>query len=190
MQALVTREPEEKRKMRRQIHLLLVVMALSLLACAQDQPEPKRGPSTPEERKRYLAIVAKFEKSPLDPGLIRDIDWARQWLEDIPDVNVTICPTPLGRLLLENYEYKSRIGVQFTLAMGAYLIEHPEKASDTVSQYMAGVQSALRMYKAILKAKPEAKSKAMEDLLDKQADGTLNDFIRQAGKLCEDTRAT
>ena len=176
--------------MRRFLSVLLSLVFLTAFTCAQDQQEAKRGPSTPEERKRYLAIVAKFEKSPLDPGLIRDIDWARQWLEDIPDVNVTICPTPLGRLRMENYEYKSRIGVQFTLAMGAYLIEHPEKASDTISQYKAGVQSALRMYKAILKTKPEAKSKAMEDLLDKQADGTLNDFIRQAGKLCEDTRAT
>ena len=175
---------------RRRIYISLVVMLLGLLACAQDQQEPKRGPSTPEERKRYLAIVAKFEKTPLDPGMIPEVDWARQWLEDIPDVNVTICPFPLGPLLMENYQYKTRIGVQFTLAMGAFLIEHPEKASDAVSHYMAGVQSALRMYKAILKSKPDARSKALDDLLDKQAEGTLNDFVRKAGKMCEDTRAT
>ena len=92
--------------------------------------------------------------------------------------------------MLENYQYRSRIGVQFTLAMGAFLIEHPQKASDTNSQYKAGVESALRMYKAILKSKPEAKSKALDELLDKQAEGTLDDFIRQAGKMCEDTRVT
>jgi hypothetical protein len=175
--------------MRKTMSIWLALAILGLLAWAQD-PESKRGPSTPEERKRFLAIVAKFEKSPLDPGMITEVDWARQWLEDIPDVNVTVCPTPLGHFLTEKYQYKSRVGVQFTLAMGAFLIEHPEKASDTVSQYLAGIQSALRMYKAILASKPEAKSRALDDLLDRQAEGTLNDFVRQAGKLCEDTRAT
>ena len=176
--------------MRRRTYLLVTLILMSVFACAQDETEPKRGPSTAEERKRFLEVVNKFEKTPLDPGVIPEIDWARKWLEDVPDINVTVCPTPLGNLLMENYQYRSRLGVQFTLAMGAYLIQHPEKASDNVSQYMAGVQSALRMYKAILKTKPEAKSKAMEELLDKQADGTLNDFIQKASQLCEDTRAT
>src|SRR5690242_6735765 len=94
---------------RRGTYIGLVVMVLCVLAGAQDQQEPKRSPSTPEERKRFLAIVAKAEKSPLDPPLISEIDWARQWLEDIPDVSVTICPTPLGHLPLENYPYKGRI---------------------------------------------------------------------------------
>ena len=176
--------------MRRRTYLLMTLILVSVFAWAQDEAEQKRGPSTVEERKRFLDVVNKFEKTPLDPGLIRDIDWARTWLEDVPDINVTVCPTPLGNLLVENYQYKSRLGVQFTLAMGAYLIQHPDKASDNISQYTAGVQSALRMYKAILKTKPEAKSKAMEELLDKQADGTLDGFIRQASKMCEDTRAT
>jgi hypothetical protein len=175
--------------MHKTISIWLALAILGLFACAQDQ-ESKRGPSTPEERKRFLAIVAKFEKSPLDPGMIPEVDWARQWLTDIPDVNVTVCPTPLGKFLTENYQYRARLGVQFTLAMGAFLIEHPERASDTVAQYLAGVQSALRMYKAILKSKPEATSKALDELLDRQADGTLSDFVRQAGKMCEDTRAT
>jgi hypothetical protein len=176
--------------MRRQIYLLMVVVLLSAFAWAQDETEPKRGPSTAEERKRFLDVVNKFEKTPLDPALIRDIDWAQKWLEDVPDINVTVCPAPLGNLLTENYQYRSRIAVEFTLAMGAYLIQHPEKASDNISQYTAGVQSALRMYKAILKSKPEARSQAMEELMEKQADGTLDDFIRQASKMCDDTRAT
>ena len=176
--------------MRRRTYLLVTMTLMSAFACAQDETEPKRGPSTAEERKRFVEVVNKFEKTPLDPGMIPDIDWARKWLEDVPDVNVTVCPTPLGNLLVEDYQYKSRIGVQFTLAMGAYLIQHPDKASDNVSQYLAGVQSALRMYKAILKTNPAANSTALEELLDKQADGTLDDFIQKASRLCEDTRAT
>src|SRR5689334_15759132 len=103
---------------RRRIYVWFAVMVLCLLAGAQDQQEPKRGPSTPEERKRFLAIVVKSEKSPLDPALISDITWAEQWLEDIPDVNITICPAPLGHLTLENYAYKGRVAVQYMLAMG------------------------------------------------------------------------
>jgi hypothetical protein len=175
---------------RKAILFWLMASAVCLLAFPQDQEEPKRAPSTPEERKRFVAIVHKMEQSPLDPALTPDVEWALQWLQDIPDVNVSICPFPLGSLAEESYQYKTRIAVQFTLAMGVYLIENPQKAADTVSQYLAGVQSALKAYKAILKAKPQAKSRAMDDLVAKEAEGELGDFVREASKFCEDTSQT
>jgi hypothetical protein len=176
---------------RKAILFWLIASAVCLLAFPQDQEEPKRAPSTPEERKRFVAIVHKMEQSPLDPALTPDVEWALQWLQDIPDVNVSICPFPLGSLMEDSsYQYRTRIAVQFTLAMGVYLIENPQKAADTVSQYLAGVQSALKAYKAILKAKPQAKSRAMDDLVAKEAEGELGDFVREASKFCEDTSQT
>ena len=176
--------------MKKAILLWLVMVAVCVSALPQDDQTPKRAPSTPEERKRFVAIVHKLEQSPLDQSLNSEVDWALHWLQDIPDINVSVCPLPLGTLTQENYQYKTRLSVLFVLAMGAYLVDHPQKAADTVSQYLAGAESAVRAYKAILKAKPQAKSRSMDELVAKEAEGQLADFIRDVAKLCEDTSQT
>jgi hypothetical protein len=177
--------------MRKTFLLVLAVFSLCVMASPQDQQQaPARAPSTPEERKRFVAIVHKFEQSPLDEGLKSDVDWALNWLQDIPDINVSVCPTPLGNLTQEEYQYRTRLSVLYVLAMGAYLVDHPQKAADTISQYIAGAQSAIKAYKAILKAKPQAKSRSMDELVAKDAEGTLDEFVRDAAKACEDTNQT
>lgn len=176
--------------MRKTFLLVLALFSLCVMASAQDQQAPARAPSTPEERKRFVAIVHKFEQSPLDESLDSDVKWALQWLQDVPDINVSICPTPLGNLTQEEYQYRTRLSVLFVLSMGAYLVDHPQKAADTISQYIAGAQSAIKAYKAILKAKPQAKSRSMDELVAKDAEGELDGFVRDAAKACEDTNQT
>jgi len=161
----------------------LAILLLCSFAFSQDQPGAKRGPSTPEERKRFVAIVHQLEKTPLDPSLSSDVAWALQWLEDIPDITVTICWAPLGHFGMEQYPYDSRIRGQFVLGMGAALIEHQPRQADAI--YLAGVESALRTYRSILKSKPEARSEVLDDLLAKRDDGTLRDFVHDASKACE-----
>lgn len=175
--------------MRRSLSLC-VVLLISLLAGAQDQQDEKRPPSTPEERKRFLTLVHKLEKTPLDQSLNSEVTWALQWLQDVPDLNVTLCFDPLGHFTIEEYRYDSRIRGQFVLGMGAFLIEHPQKTADNVATYMAGIESALKAYKAILKTRPEAKSHGLDELLSKQDEGDLTDFVRSASKGCEDTSQT
>lgn len=169
---------------------IVVVLFLALFAGAQDQEEPKRPPSTPEERKRFVALVHKLEKTPLDTSLDSEIKWALQWLYDIPDINVTVCLDPLGRFVNEKYRYDSRIRGQFVLGMGAFLIEHPQKTADNGATYLAGVESALKAYKSILKTKPDAKSRGLDDLVSKQDNGELANYVRDASKGCEDTNKT
>jgi hypothetical protein len=170
--------------MRKQIYMWLAIIALCWVAGAQDE---KRPPSTPEERKRFLTVVHKVEQTPLDENLWPEVRWALKWLEDIPDVNVTPCPAPLGSFVVDDYKYRALIFSEFTLSMGAFLIEHPEKTADNNAQYVAGVEAALRTYKAILKNKPQSKSKGLEELLDKQAQGKLVEFVRDASKECNNT---
>lgn len=170
---------------RRIIAIGLIIVSLGLFAVPQE--DQKRAPSTPEERKRFVALVHKLEKTPLDQNLNSEAAWALQWLQDVPDVNVTICFAPLGHFVDERYRYDSRIRGQFVLAMGAFLIEHPQKTADSGATYVAGVESALKVYKSILKGKPDAKSKTLDELLTKQDEGDLTDYVRDAGKVCEDT---
>jgi hypothetical protein len=170
-------------KMQKILWAGLALLALSLPALAQD--EPKRGPSTPEERQRFIALAHKLEQSPLDKSLYAEKKWALDWINDIPDITVNICPQVLGEDFLESrYRYMPEVMGQVVFGNVVFLIEHPEKKSDAVAQYTAGVESALKAYKGILKADPMV-SRTLEDLLEKQSQGKLADFVRANSKVCQ-----
>lgn len=167
---------------------LFTVILLCVVSFAQD--EPKRSPSTPQERQRFAALTHKLEQAPLDKSLYEEKKWAIQWLQDIPDININICaPVLFGTdFLREQNKYTPQLSYQATFGQAVYIIEHPDKAADTTAQYIAGVESALKAYSAIVKSDPSAKSKALDDLLEKQKQGKLADFVRDASKGCEDRK--
>ena len=67
-------------------------------------------------------------------------------------------------------------------SIGAFVIEHLGKPADDVAPLVAGVEGVLNAYKSILKSDPEAKSKALDNLLAKQREGKLAGFVREASK--------
>ena len=171
-------------------HIIAGLAMLLLLTTAFAQDEPKRAPSTAEERQRFLSLTRKLEQNPLDKSLYEEKKWAKKWLEDIPDINVNICaPILFGMdFIREQNKYTPQLSYQATFASAAYIIEHPDKKGDTEAQFVAGVESALKSYSAIVKSDPQAKSKALDDLLEKQKQGKLADFVHAAGKSCEDKK--
>lgn len=162
---------------------LLLLAVCSIAATAQNQ----RGPSSPEERQRMVALVHKMEHAPLDPALRPEVEWGLKWLVEIPDITVSVCTGPFGKFWDEKYKAVPDhfVGI-FTFAMAAYVIEHPDSANDRVAQYIAGMESVLRSYQSVLQSKSDAHSKNLDDLLKKQSDGKLADFIRDASaKKCK-----
>jgi ADP-ribosylglycohydrolase len=99
-------------------------------------------------------------------------------------VNVTPCPFPLGDLVPSDYLHRARIFSIYVLSMGVYAIEHPEKTTDETAQYVAGVEGALKAYQAILKNKASARSEDLDDLLEKQGNGKLAEFVKTASHDC------
>jgi hypothetical protein len=77
------------------------------------------------------------------------------------------------------YAYAHTITRQYMLASGAFQIENPDKAADTKATNLAAVESVLKTYQAILKQKPDAKAKPLDDLLKKQSQGKLKDSLKQ-----------
>jgi hypothetical protein len=179
---------EEEMRHSRFILSLFFLLLLGTIAFAQD--EPKHAPSTAEERKRFLSLTRKLEQNPLDKSLYEEKKWAKKWLEDIPDINVNICaPILFGMdFIREQNKYTPQLSYQATFGSAAYIIEHPDKKGDTEAQFVAGVESALKSYSAIVKSDPQAKSKALDELLDKQKQGKLADFVHEADKGCEDKK--
>jgi hypothetical protein len=160
--------------MRKRIFAVITLLVLALTVVAQDA---KRGPSTPEERKRFVAITHKMEQAPLDDSLRPETRWALVWLIEVPDVTASLCTAPLGDFMKKKYKYSPEIVTQLTFSSGAFVIEHLDKADDKGAQYVAGVEGALKAYSAILSVKPDAHSKALDELLQKQSQGQLADYV-------------
>jgi len=162
-----------KTRMRRVAIVLVLAVAWGAgTAAAQEQ----RGPSTPEERARFVQVAHKVEANPLDPALKEDARWALKWITDVPDIEVSLCPAPLGGLIGSHSKYEAALFGDYALALGAFVIEHPDKAKDEAAVNLAGVTSALKAYQAILKQDPKATSA----VLKKQAKGELGDFVQKA----------
>jgi hypothetical protein len=168
----------------------VILLLCTVCATAVAQDEPKHPPSTKEERQRFLALTHKLEQDPLDKSLYAEKTWAKKWLEEIPDINVNICaPILFGMdFVTEQNKYTPQLSYQATFGSAAYIIEHPDRAGDTGAQFVAGVESALKAYSAILKSQPEARSKSLDALLEKQKQGKLAEFVRSASKGCEDKK--
>jgi hypothetical protein len=151
---------------------------------AWGQSDSARGPSTADERKRFVEVTKKLEQDPLDEHLRADRSWALKWLEDVPDVTVDMCPFVLGDLGRSRYRYAPQLGAQFGFEMAVFIIEHPNQAGDRNAQYMAGVQGALRAYKNILRTQPMAVSAQFEALINLQDKGKLEEYVRERAKEC------
>ncbi len=169
------------------INLRLLIIAL-IIACgfsASNGLAQKRGPSTPEERKRAVEVATLLEKDPLNKNAK---DLSRElltWLIEIPDLTVTICTGMLGDYAKIKGDYAGTITTQLSFAETRFVIEHPEQAKDEYQVYLAGVESALRTYQNIKKAKPKVRLEPLEELLVKQQAGELPAFIKNAMVGCK-----
>jgi hypothetical protein len=93
----------------------------------------------------------------LDENVNRDGEWALNRLSDAHDIHVPLCPALLGEFNDTKYNYRHEITRQYMLASGAFLIENPAKAGDVSAMNVAAVESVLKVYRVILKQKPDAK---------------------------------
>ena len=170
--------------MRKTLTAGLLLLVATLAAFAQTQAPPTRGPSTAEERKRFVAIAHKMEDAPLDRTLRKERDWALRWLIAIPDINVDACYTPeiLKGFANSQYRYIAEVNGQYSFSMAVFMIEHPDKAKDAAATNTAGAEGAVKAYRAILRSDPEAQSRVLEDLSARQREGKLADLVKEATK--------
>ncbi len=143
-----------------------------------------RGPSTPEERKRVVDLVNKLERDPLNPDLVKEREWAIQWLIDVPDVTVSVCTEVLGPVMKTRYRYKSDLFGLHTLAAASFIIQHPDKANDDVAVNLAATKSVLAAYQAIVTKDPKSRLKELDELKSTRDSGGLEGYVAVAIARC------
>jgi hypothetical protein len=164
----------------RPLSFAVLVLALCPLALGQ------RGPSTQEERQKYLKIVKALEAAPLGSGVdSKDIAWALQWIDEVPDVQVATCggPVTLG-LLRSQKKIAHELIARSTLAMGAYNVAHPEFGPESAQQQQAGLESIAKAYEADIKQHPNDHIRAMDDLLEKKKAGQIGELAAREVANC------
>jgi hypothetical protein len=156
-----------------------ICLVLGVLCSVTPQIATAQETSTPEERTQWVEITHKLESAPLDDSVNKQGETAFKRLSDVHDVHVLLCPALLSEFNGMKYAYAHTITRQYMLASGAFQIDNPDKAADAKATALAAVESVLKTYQAILKQKPDAKTKPLDDLLKKQSQGKLQDSLKQ-----------
>ena len=174
-----------KRNGLRSARRIIGTLALGLaLVCVPNAASAAKKRSSPEDLQRFVAVTRSLEQAPLADRSKEDREWALAWLVEAPDVSVTLCTDALGGMYQSEYPHTAEIILQDSFAMGAFAIEHPDKANDPEAQQLAGVEGALNAYRSILRDKPDTKSAFLDKLLQTQTQGGLPDHVRQALAVC------
>jgi len=158
---------------------IALLISVVLLLTSSGWAQKKRGPSTPEERDTAVKAARLLEVDPFHKDSKKMREWFTLWLIEVPDIHIELCSDYLGPVAGSNKNYATEIFGQTMFASAAFIIEHPEQASDRVAVNLAGVEGALKVYEAILKTKPKAKWEFLDALLAKRENGEERSYVQE-----------
>ena len=164
----------------------LLTFAFVFLCCVSAaQAQNKRGPSTPEERKRAVEMATFLETNPLAKEAKDYRAALLLFLAEVPDITVTFCTNVLGESKKVKGDYEPELVSQLMYSQAKFVIENPDTAQDSAAIYLRGVEGVLRAWQAIKAAKPKAKFPLLDELLAKQHAGTLAEYVQAGMKGCK-----
>lgn len=120
----------------------MLVVGLILICCASSAYLQKRGPSTPEERKRAVDMATFLEEKPLAKEAKGYRAALLYFLAEVPDITVKLCTNVLGESKRVKGDYEPELVGQLAFSQAKFVIENPDKAQDESMVYLAGVEGA------------------------------------------------
>jgi hypothetical membrane protein len=164
----------------------LGIAAVFVVCALQLHHAQARGPSTPEDRVRFVTLVRALEGDPLAANANATRQQLREWMIEVPDIRFKVCPDLLGHAVGTDYRYSREVNLQVLLSGAVLTIEDPGKARDDVAVYTAGVEGALRAYEVLVRSMPDAHLAALDNLIAKRDRSELVDHIaRLADDKCK-----
>ncbi|XLZ69771.1 hypothetical protein ABT364_25095 [Massilia sp. SR12] len=139
----------------------------------------ERGPSTPEERARVVAMAEAANRDPLGVMNSTDGRWFMKWADDVPDYSFG---PDRGAFWMESTAAKGdlRRVLRFhhTLSTAAYQVQHqvfdPMKdPAQMEAKTMAGIDGLLRAYESLKDKRPENRSEVLDNALTLRDQGKL-----------------
>jgi len=164
--------------------IVATFVGCALLAAPVEAVAADRGPSTPEERKQILGEIREWEFDPLGPQAKDLFSTVLKFFADVPDMTVHVCmlvDLPKG----EKKHSNTIFGGEF-MGQAAFVIENYGKSDDPLAEYKEGIQGALNVYAAVVKANEKDRQAYLDDLIKRRDEGTLGDFVKErAAQSCK-----
>ena len=103
------------------------------------------------------------------------------YLIETKDVSVVLCGNDLTKPVFDKkYKFSNELFSQTLFGMAVFKLENPNKVNDENAAQLAGLESALRAYEAMVKANPKAKFAAVDELIAKRENDTLAKALAKA----------
>ena len=131
----------------------------------------------PKDDVSRLIAAAKFlEQTPFDKKAKDVRRWALEWVIATDKVSVSLCGSLVSGVNKgKEYKYSGETTAQYAIGMAAFKLANPGK--DEASAQLAGFESVLSAYEAMMKEQPKAKNTFLDELLAKRSDGTLAQYL-------------
>lgn len=142
----------------------------------------KRVPSTPEERARVVRLAHRLETEPLGEEAKKSRQTLHKWMKDVPDLSILVCPSLLkGK---EKSRYSEELTLQLSIAVAAFMIEHPQRAENQEEKILAGIYGMLKTYQSIKASDPKTEWHFLDSLIELQKAGRTNESLRAVMARC------
>ncbi|MEP6925481.1 MAG: hypothetical protein ABI954_13520 [Pyrinomonadaceae bacterium] len=155
--------------------LFLAVGLTAQFAVAQDNKNKT------DDKETLIKAARLLEEKPFDKDAKKIREWAMFYIIQTKDVSVTICTNAITSATDKKNKNGSELFGQYTIGMAAFKLENPDKASDEIAAQLAGAESMLKAYEAMVKEKPKAQFADLDALVEKRNKNELAAFVAANG---------
>lgn len=166
------------------IHKVLAAFAILAALSAPAFAQQGRGPSTPAEQARVIALAAAADKDPLAVMTSADGRWFEKWADEIPDYHFG--PDNGAYWFMTTAakgELKRVLRFHHTVSTAAFQVKNqiadPRKTPvQQEAKALAGVEGLLRAYESLVAKNPDNRSAKLDEAIAVRDKGGLAAFVK------------
>lgn len=152
------------------------IALIGLLLAAGAAPAQDAPPRPGEAEQFVVRFTRALEVDPLGESSSRVRGTLIEWLQNTKDYTVVVCDI-LGPIPAEKPPHSAELLIQQMFGNVAYQIEHPSE-KDRNRLQVAGVESVLKAYTAILAEDAQSRIPYLDGLIAERKKGTLAQHMR------------
>lgn len=137
------------------------------------------------EAKLVIAAVRLLERDPLGDGAAALRGPLMAWLVRTPDLELRNCSGLAAPFANGSRPYDDELKAQQLLASAAYMLEHPDSASNAQAAARAGLLGCLRAYENIVRMRPDVSFPELDELIEQRDYGDFDAVIAAMLARCE-----
>lgn len=154
----------------------LFVLTVALVVCLNFQSVDAQSKAAQD----FIVNAKLLEKRPFDPNGKAAREGGFRWLVETDEVSVTICSGTMKLIPDKKNKFKSELTMQQTFGMAVFKLENPGLKNDEKAAHLAGTESMLRTYEAMLEENEKTRSEELDVLLAKYKSDELKSIVDAA----------